>query len=81
MERQIFETQKQALIKLIDEYLTQKHSIEHKAGLYHILGIINQHTYDNRLHLKGTITHTIIDSLQLDYLLGEKLIRFDENIS
>lgn len=43
--------------------------------------IISSYTYANRLEKKGIITRIIIDSLTLDYGIGEKIMGFDSAIS
>jgi hypothetical protein len=42
--------------------------------------LIDQYSYENRLQQKGLLSHSIIDSLKLDYSLGEKFINFDNEI-
>lgn len=46
-----------------------------------ILNILSQYTYENRLLRKGLIARTIIDSLDIEYSLGEMLIKFDRDIN
>lgn len=45
-----------------------------------IENILHQYTFENRLEMKGLITRTIVDSLDLEYSLSEKLIWFDSSI-
>jgi hypothetical protein len=81
MSREIFIERKQNLINLINDNLIKIEVPEQdKISLSKLLEILNQYSFENRLQKKGLISHTIIDSLELDYTLGEKFIKFDNDI-
>lgn len=81
MNKEHFVKQKNDLIELIMYCLGQSDiKEEDKLSLKKLNELINQYTFANRLQKKGLLTHTIIDSLELDYSIGEKFIMFDENI-
>ena len=81
MNKEHFVKQKNDLIELIMYCLGQSDiKGEDKSSLKKLNELINQYTFENRLQKKGLLTHTIIDSLELDYSIGEKFIIFDENI-
>jgi hypothetical protein len=42
--------------------------------------IIDSYTYENRLEKKGLASRTIVDSLELDYNIGDQIINFDKAI-
>lgn len=81
MEIEIFTKHKEELIKQINEY--SKFNIVNKLNqetLKKLLEILNEYSFENRLQMKGTLSHTIIDSLEMDYTIGEKCIKFDDSI-
>jgi hypothetical protein len=81
MSQEIFIEMKQRLINLITDNLTKTEIREQdKVSLNKLLKILNQYSFDNRMQKKGLLTHTIIDSLELDYSFGEKFIKFDNEI-
>lgn len=51
-----------------------------KESIEKVIEVLNQYTYANRLEQKGRLSRIVIDSLNLDYNLGEVIIRFDNNI-
>ena len=51
-----------------------------RISLKQLADILNEYTFFNRLEMKGTLGHTITDSLTLDYSIGEKFIQFDNNL-
>jgi hypothetical protein len=81
MNREIFSEKKQNLINLIKDNLIKiEISEQDKISLSKLLEILNLYSFENRLQKKGLLSHTIIDSLELDYTLGEKFIKFDNDI-
>lgn len=81
MEKEAFTKKKKNLIKLISSSLIKQDiSNRDKIALKQLLEILNQYSFENRLQKKGLLSHTIIDSLELDYSLGEKFIQFDNDI-
>ncbi len=55
-------------------------SMQQRASLVKLLEILNRYSFQNRIDRKGLLTHTIIDSLELDHSVGGELIRFDSEI-
>lgn len=43
--------------------------------------LLEKYNYNNRLIIKGLLTRKIIDSLELGYAIGEKVIEFAKSIS
>lgn len=81
MDRKIFVERKESLTNLIKESLVKTDvSEQDRISLTKLLEIFNQYSFENRLQKKGLLSHTIIDSLELDYSLGEKFIKFDNDI-
>ena len=82
MTNEIFTERKNELVSLINHYLNfDDINGQYKNDLKILLEILTQYLFENRLQMKGSLTHTIIDSLEIDYNLGEKFIQFDKNIS
>lgn len=42
--------------------------------------ILDSYSFENTLKKKGSLTRTIIDSLEIDYFLTNKFIEFDSLI-
>jgi|APEBP8051072266_1049373.scaffolds.fasta_scaffold07510_3 hypothetical protein len=81
MDREIFIKRKDSLISLIKNSLSKTFiSEQDRVSLVKVLELLNQYSFENRLQMKGLLSHTIIDSLELDYSLGEKFIAFDNDI-
>lgn len=81
MTKENFVERKENLTNLINEYLAKKDIYEHdKSYLRKLLELLSQYSYENRLKVKGLLSHTIIDCMELDYSLGEKFIKFDYDI-
>lgn len=51
-----------------------------KKSLDKLFHVLNEYSFDNRLQKKGSLTYIIIDSLDLNYSLGEQFIIFDNEI-
>ncbi|MDI1257330.1 MAG: hypothetical protein PSV16_14645 [Flavobacterium sp.] len=82
MTKEVFTERKSELVNLINHYLNfDEINWQYKNDLKILLEILTQYSYENKLQMKGTLTHTIIDSLQLDYTLGEKFIQFDKDLN
>lgn len=80
-EIKIFEDKKTQLSESLKDILMN--SIFEKSkrdSIIKLLEILNQYCFENRLEKKGLLSHTIIDSLELDYSIGEKFIIFDNSI-
>jgi hypothetical protein len=81
MNREIFIERKESLTNLIKESLAKTDiSEQDRISFIKLLELLNQYSFENRLQQKGLLSHTIIDSLELDYSLGEKFIKFDNDI-
>ena len=81
MNKDVFIERKEGLISLIKDSLVENNVCEQDKGSLNILlGIIDEYSFENRLQKKGLLTHTIVDSLELDYSIGEKFIMFDQII-
>jgi predicted ArsR family transcriptional regulator len=78
MEAEIFIKRKK---ELINQYSNlDQVSKQNQEALKKLLEILNEYSFENRLQMKGTLSHTIIDSLDLDATLGEKFMEFDDTI-
>lgn len=81
MEIQIFKERKKRLVDFVNEILsTNSSSLVDTKSMEKLLEILDSYTFENRKEKKGTLTRTIIDSLELNYSLGEKFIEFDTSI-
>jgi len=81
MNREIFDERKADLVNLIKVSLATTYiSEQDRISLMRLLELLNQYSFENRLYQKGLLSHTIIDSLELDYSIGEKFIKFDNDI-
>lgn len=77
MNEEIFIKQKENLIRFLNEKLKETEN----RSLKKTIEILSFYDFSNRLEQKGTLTHFIIDSSELDYSIGEKIIGFDNYIS
>ena len=76
-----FNKQKDDLLLIIKNRLKSPNLNEiEKASLNQLMKIMNEYTFINRLEMKGVLSRAIIDSLTLDYSIGEKFIEFDNRI-
>ncbi len=81
MTRKEFSEKKQSLLSIIQEKLMEKDICEKdKKSLDKLFHVLNEYSIDNRLQKKGSLTYTIIDSLDLNFSLGEQFIIFDNEI-
>lgn len=81
MNKDIFTERKNYLERLITNFLNEEKTNEQdRQSLHELLEILDSYSFENRLQQKGLLTHTIIDSLELDYSIGEKFIEFDNDI-
>lgn len=65
----------------LKQFLEKKLQDSKNRSLWKAIEILNLYHFDNRLNQKGTLTHFILDSAELDYSIGEKIIEFDKSIS
>lgn len=81
MDKTVFSQSKNDLINFIKAILEKKElSTENRSSCNILSALLAEYSYENRLEKKGLLTHTIIDSLELDYSIGEKFIEFDNRI-
>lgn len=80
MNKQEFIELKERLLHIINEQLRKKNRDCEKSGLLKLIEILNEYSFDNRLQKKGLLSHTIIDSLEIDFSIGEIIIKFDNDI-
>ncbi|WP_257666485.1 hypothetical protein [Parapedobacter tibetensis] len=81
MNEEEFEAKKKELISIVAASIHQNNiSGEREASLIRLLEILYQYSFENRFQVKGLLSHTIVDSLNLEYSLGEKIIKFDHDI-
>ena len=79
MQKTEFLRRQSELIRLIDEELNKSGLTENQIdSLKRIKNILNEHTYENRMMKKGVISYTIVDSLELDNSISDRLILFDK---
>ncbi|WP_025762951.1 hypothetical protein [Dyadobacter tibetensis] len=77
-----FLNKKEKLKQFIDLCLSKTDQLESlEPQLKKLKEILEKYNYENRIESKGTLTRTIIDSLELPYTLGEKFIYFDNSIT
>lgn len=82
MDKETFVERKAKLINLIKEGLAEKNiSEKNEISFNKLLEILSQYSFENGHQMKGLLAHTIIDSLELEYSIGEKFIKFDNDIS
>lgn len=81
MRQEDFNKQKEELLIFIKKLFNNTVlNDSDKTSLIKLTEILNEYTFENRLEVKGVISRTIIDSLDLDYSIGEKFIEFDNRI-
>jgi len=75
MDKVEFEKNKKELIKLI------KNNMNEDCNSYEeLLDILKLYNYHNRKTIKGLLTRTILDRLNHDCFLAEKIFNFDDKI-
>jgi hypothetical protein len=81
MNKQEFIESKVRLLYAVNKQLEVKNiSDSEKFGLIKLIEILNGYSFDNRLQKKGLLSHTIVDSLDIDYSIGELFLKFDNDI-
>lgn len=82
MTKQIFEENRKKLMELIEVVFSGSNitSFE-KVQLKEVISILELYTYENRINKKGLLSHTVIDSLDLDEIIGTACITFDTGIN
>jgi hypothetical protein len=81
MDEKEFNRQKAKLLNSINSKLSdQATGRQDVYELEHVLKIVEGYHFRNRLSMKGVLTHTIIDSIQLDSEFLVPFIYFDKSI-
>jgi len=76
-----FDKRKHNLSTLIEDRINAKDiSAIERSSLLKLRELIREYTFLNRFEMKGILSHTIVDSLTLDYSLASQFIEFDEAI-
>lgn len=82
MDKILFSRRKALLLDNIAELLQNPGiSEKEKTMLERVLVLLDHYSFENRLLVKGLLSHTVIDTLELPYSLGDQLIRFDHQIA
>jgi hypothetical protein len=80
MKKNVFDAEKEMLIQLTKDCISSCTESEIES-LKMLLEILKSYTFENRLNQKGTLAHFVIDSLNFDYSLGERVVMFDNRIN
>lgn len=81
MDEYTFLKEKERVVNFAKEQLSKPgQTILNIEALTVLLKQLEKYTYENRFKVKGLMTHTIIDSLELDYSLDSRFILFDKMI-
>lgn len=81
MKREEFIKKKKDLIDFVRFELNQSKIVQvDKESLVTLLNFLEKYTFDNRLENKGLLSRLIIDNLELDYRIAERIIKFDNDI-
>lgn len=81
MNKAVFDKNKEELSNLIIDFLKKEEVSDHdKTSLSKLLQLLAQYSFENRAEFKGLLSHTVLDSLDLDYSIGEKILKFDDDI-
>lgn len=80
MTREAFAVYKQRLGTSVNDLINKTITEEQKSSLVRLLKVLDQYSFENRLNVKGLLSHTIVDSLELDHSLAEEFLRFDNDI-
>ena len=82
MTKDSFLQRKQTILATIQKRIDSCNETDRELNsLKEVLRILDDYTYENRIKYKGLVTRVLIDSLQLDYQIGELVIVFDNSIA
>lgn len=82
MNKLEFLSQKNKLVvQLTNNFCEIGNDPEYETNQNILLSILSQYTYDNRLKIKGLLSHTIIDNLEIDQDIADAFIKFDRQIN
>jgi len=81
MRKEDFNKRKENLLLFVNK-ISNKTELNDsdKTSLNKLTEVLGKYNFENRLEIKGLISRVIIDSLELDYSIGEKFIEFDNSI-
>ena len=77
MNENVFTARKERLKSFLEKEL----SLSKNESVSKSLEILNLYTFDNRLNQKGILSRYIIDSAEMDYSIGDKIVEFDVSIT
>lgn len=81
MRKEDFNNRKENLLQFVKEALNKPDlNNTDKTSLNKLIEILAEYSFEDRLETKGLLSRVIIDSLELDYSIGEKFIEFDNSI-
>jgi hypothetical protein len=81
MEKQNFLKPQEELMEMLNNCLSKQDSTYHRPSIMEAIEVLSKYNFENRLKMKGLLTHTVIDSLQLPYNIAELIVKFDQQIS
>lgn len=61
-------------------FLEKELNITKEQSIAEALKILFSYDFNNRMKQKGTLTRYVIDSAEMSYIIGEKIIEFDNSI-
>jgi hypothetical protein len=76
MNKNNFITRKERLKLFLEKEL----DFSKNQSIQNIIKILALYNFSNRMKQKGILTRYIIDSAEVDYSIGEKIIEFDNSI-
>lgn len=81
MDKDNFNIKKDRIYETLNSFLMKEDlEDETKKSLLKLSSLLNQYTYENQNQMKGTLSHLVIDSLDLNYDICETIIKFDNSI-
>lgn len=81
MTKENFTRAKDSIVSKIKLALSEVgESVRKKEDLRLLLDVINQYSFENRFEMKGVLSHTIVDSLEIEYSLADEIMSFDKRI-
>jgi hypothetical protein len=76
MNENIFTARKARLKSFLEKEL----NLSKNESISKSLEMLNLYNFENRLNQKGTLSQYIMDSAEMDYSIGDKIVEFDANI-
>lgn len=82
MTQEQFNIYKNRLIGAIDKRASVSGiNMKERADLATLLDILGQYTFESRIAKKGILSRILVDSLEVDYELGEQVHLFDHSLT